>query len=115
MHCCWLNWLSRKKTGLLWQWNKKWSQLVGPRATSATNWTSKAAWMVKAVTEDCTKSAASDPMELNETKQLSWFEAERISAADVMHRRLLEQVQCFCATVHNIGDRMEGKFAEESL
>ena len=71
--------------------------------------------MVKAVTEDCTKSAASDPMELTETKQLSLSEAERISAADVMHRRLLEQVQCLCATVHNIGDRMEGKFAEESF
>ena len=70
---------------------------------------------VKAVTEDRAKFGHNDPMEVNETKQLSWSAAERISAADIMHRRLLKQMQCFCTTVQNMGDRMEGKFAEDGL
>ena len=48
------------------------------------------------VEEDRTKSAACDPMELNEPKQLSWSEAEKSSSADIMHKRLLEQMECSC-------------------
>ena len=54
-------------------------------------------------------------MEFNETKHLSWFEAERLSAADIMHRKLLDQMLCLCVTVQNMGARMDGKFAEEGL
>ena len=70
---------------------------------------------VKAVTEDRAKFRHNDPIEVNETKQLSWSEAERTSAADIMHIRLLEQMQCSCATVKNMGDRMEGQIVEEGL
>ena len=66
--------------------------------------------------EECrTKSAACDPMELNETKQSSQSEAEKGSASDIMHRRLLEQMECLCRTVQNMEDRMEGKISHAGL
>ena len=66
--------------------------------------------------EDRTKSAASDSMEFNETKHLSWSDAERLSAADIMHRKLLDQMQYLCVTVQkNMGAQMDGNFAEEGL
>ena len=52
--------------------------------------------------EDRTKSAASDSMEFNDKKHLSWSEAERFSAADIMHRPLLDQMQCSRVTVQNL-------------
>ena len=54
-------------------------------------------------------------MELNESKQLSWSEAEKSSAADILHKTLLEQMECLCRTVQNMGDRMEGTIAHEGL
>ena len=32
-----------------------------------------------------------------------------------MHRRLLEQMECLCKTVHNMRDRVEGKIAQKRL
>ena len=37
------------------------------------------------------------------------------SAADIMHRKLLEQMQCMCEKVQDMGARMDVKIAEEGL
>ena len=37
------------------------------------------------------------------------------SAAQIMRRELVEQMQCLCLTVQDIGARMDGKIAEEGL
>ena len=51
--------------------------------------------------EDRTKSAACDPMDVNETKQSSWSEAEKSCASDIMHKRLLEQMEWLCRIVQD--------------
>ena len=61
------------------------------------------------------KFGQNDPLDVNETKQSSWSETEKSSAADVMHKRLLEQLECLDRTVHDVANRMEGKIAHESL
>ena len=50
----------------------------------------------KAITEDRAKFEQNDPMEVNETKQTSWSEDEKNSAAYLVHKRLLEQTECLC-------------------
>ena len=65
------------------------------------------------LTEDRTTSAACDSMEFNETKHLSRSEAERLSAANILHRILLDQVQCPCATVQNMGAKMDAKICRK--
>ena len=103
-------------------------QLVGPRDTSAKKKAAEtgvdgtpvaaAVWVdahEKTVIEDRTKPAGCDPMELNEAKQVSWPEAEKSSAADIVHKRLLEQMECLCRAVQDMGDRMEGNIAHEGL
>ena len=58
-----------------------------------------AAWVdahEKTLVGDRTKSAANDPMDVNERKQFSWSEAEKSGAADIMHKKILEQMQCLC-------------------
>ena len=51
-------------------------------------------------------------MEFNETKHTPGSDAEMLSAADVMHRKVLEQMQCFCVIVQVMVGRMDGRFAE---
>ena len=62
-----------------------------------------------------TKSAGCDPMEVKEAKQVSWSEAEKSSAADLMHKRLLDQMDCLCRTVQIIGVEWKGKSHMKAL
>ena len=52
----------------------------------------------KAITEDRAKFERNDPMDVHETKQSSWSEAEKSSAAGVVHKRLLERMEWLCRT-----------------
>ena len=47
----------------------------------------------KAMTEERAKFERNDPMDVNETKQSSWSEAEKSSAAETAHKRFMEQME----------------------
>ena len=51
---------------------------------------------------DRTKPAANDPMDVNEIRQSSWSEAEKSGAADIMHKKLLEQMQWLCRILQDM-------------
>ena len=69
----------------------------------------------KAMTEDRAKFERNDPMDVNDTKQPSWSEAEKSGAADTMHKRLLEQMEWLCRSEQDVGNRMESKIEHEGL
>ena len=64
---------------------------------------------------DRTKPAANDPMDVNQMRQSSWSEAEKSGAADIMHKKLLEQMPWLCRILQDMGNRMEGKIEHEGL
>ena len=68
---------------------------------------------MKAMTEDRAKLERNDPMDVNETKQSSWSEAAKSGAADIVHKRLLEQMEWSCRTAQDMGNRMEGEIGHE--
>ena len=43
---------------------------------------------------------------------MPWSNAEMLSAADII-QKLLEQMQCLCVTVQDMGSRMDGRCAED--
>ena len=65
--------------------------------------------------DDRTKSVANDPVDVNEMKQSSRSEAEKSGAADIMHKKILEQMQWLCRTVQDTENRIEGKIEHEGL
>ena len=64
---------------------------------------------------DRTKPAANDPVDVNEMRQSSWSEAEKSGAADIMHKKILEQMQWLCRILQDVENRMEGKIEHEGL
>ena len=63
--------------------------------------------------EDRATNISNGLMEFGETKHTPWSDAEMLSAADIVHRKLLEQMQCLCVTVQDMGARMDGRLVEE--
>ena len=62
--------------------------------------------------EDRTKSVASDSMKFNETKHLFLSEAEKLSTADIVHRKLLDQMPYSCVTAQE--PRLMGNLQKEA-
>ena len=102
--------------GQLWKWQNGRLLLVRLRDASSKKLAAEtgvegtpvaaAAWVdthEKTMKGDRTKSAANDPMDVNEMKQSSWSEAEKSGAADTMHKKLLEQMR----------ERMDERFKNE--
>ena len=71
--------------------------------------------MSKRLKEDRAKFASFAAVKFDEEKNASRSNAEMFSAVEVMQTELVEQMQCLCLTVQDMGVRMDGKFAEEDL
>ena len=69
---------------------------------------------MRPLTEDRTQSTACCLMDVNETKQSSLSEAEKTGAADIMHKRLLDQMEWLCRAVQDMENRMEGKIEQHN-
>ena len=63
--------------------------------------------------EERAKNTSDDWMEFGETKHALQSDVEMLSAPDILHRKLLEQMQVLCVIVQDVGTRMDWRFAEE--
>ena len=69
----------------------------------------------KAMTEDRAKFERNDPVDVNETNQSSCSGAEISGAADIMHKRLLEEMQWLCRTAQDKGTEWKVKSNMKAL